>query len=389
MSWKKSLKQQLEQRRQGNLLRQRRTLSSPQGRKVVVDGQPLLNFSSNDYLGLAAESSDTDPRHSSGSGASHLICGHSQAHQDLETALANSVGYPRALLFANGYMANLALMQCLVKRGDVILQDKLNHASLIDGALLSTATLSRYRHLDYQHLQQQINHHQGNKGLIATDAVFSMDGDQADLKSLSLLARKADMPLIIDDAHGFGTLLKTTPEGKYTGSTHWQDQTVTDVPVYMGTLGKALGGYGAFVAAEDDIIEYLIQFARPYIYTTALPPALADLMLHKLTLVMSGERQQQLNHLIDYFKQQANKAELALMPSTTAIQPLLLKDDALALSMSDQLLQQGLLVTAIRPPTVPKGSARLRITLNASHTENDVDLLISALTRIRETEHAA
>jgi len=389
MSWKQSLKQQLEQRRQGNLLRQRRTLSSPQGRKVVVDGQPLLNFSSNDYLGLAAESSDTDPRHSSGSGASHLICGHSQAHQDLETALANSVGYPRALLFANGYMANLALMQCLVKRGDVILQDKLNHASLIDGALLSTATLSRYRHLDYQHLQQQINHHQGNKGLIATDAVFSMDGDQADLKSLSLLARKADMPLIIDDAHGFGTLLKTTPEGKYTGSTHWQDQTVTDVPVYMGTLGKALGGYGAFVAAEDDIIEYLIQFARPYIYTTALPPALADLMLHKLTLVMSGERQQQLNHLIDYFKQQANKAELALMPSTTAIQPLLLKDDALALSMSDQLLQQGLLVTAIRPPTVPKGSARLRITLNASHTENDVDLLISALTRIRETEHAA
>ena len=389
MSWKKSLKQQLEQRRQGNLLRQRRTLSSPQGRKVVVDGQPLLNFSSNDYLGLAAESSDIDPRHSFGSGASHLICGHSQAHHDLETALANSVGYPRALLFANGYMANLALMQCMVKRGDVILQDKLNHASLIDGALLSTATLSRYRHLDYQHLQQQINHHQGNKGLIATDAVFSMDGDQADLKSLSLLARKADMPLIIDDAHGFGTLLKTTPEGKYTGSTHWQDQTVTDVPVYMGTLGKALGGYGAFVAAEDDIIEYLIQFARPYIYTTALPPALADLMLHKLTLVMSGERQQQLNHLIDYFKQQANKAELALMPSTTAIQPLLLKDDALALSMSDQLLQQGLLVTAIRPPTVPKGSARLRITLNASHTENDVDLLISALTRIRETEHAA
>jgi len=389
MSWKQSLKQQLEQRRQGNLLRQRRTLSSPQGRKVVLDGQPLLNFSSNDYLGLAAEYPETDQRHSYGSGASHLVCGHSQAHHDLETALANSVGYPRALLFANGYMANLALMQCLVKRGDVILQDKLNHASLIDGALLSTATLSRYRHLDYQHLQQQIDHHQGCKGLIATDAVFSMDGDQADLKSLSLLARKADMPLIIDDAHGFGTLLKTTPKGTYTGSTHWQDQTVTDVPVYMGTLGKALGGYGAFVAAEDDIIEYLIQFARPYIYTTALPPALADLMQHKLTLVMSGERQQQLNHLIGYFKQQANKAELSLMPSTTAIQPLLLKDDALALSMSDQLLQQGLLVTAIRPPTVPKGSARLRITLNASHTENDVDLLISALTRIRETEHAA
>lgn len=389
MSWKQSLKQQLEQRRQGNLLRQRRTLSSPQGRKVVVDGQPLLNFSSNDYLGLAAESSETDQRHSFGSGASHLVCGHSQAHHDLETALANSVGYPRALLFANGYMANLALMQCLVKRGDVILQDKLNHASLIDGALLSTANLNRYRHLDYQHLQQQINHHQGSKGLIATDAVFSMDGDQADLKSLSLLARKADMPLIIDDAHGFGTLLRSTPGGKYTGSTLWQDQTVADVPVYMGTLGKALGGYGAFVAAEDDIIEYLIQFARPYIYTTALPPALADLMLHKLTIVMSGERQQQLNYLIDYFKQQANKAELALMPSTTAIQPLLLKDDALALSMSDQLLQQGLLVTAIRPPTVPKGSARLRITLNASHTEHDVDLLISALTRIRETEHAA
>ena len=389
MSWKHSLKLQLEQRRQSDLFRQRRTLSSPQGTHVVVDGRSLLNFSSNDYLGLAALSRPALDTQYFGSGASHLVCGHSQAHQDLEEALARAVGYPRALLFANGYMANLALMQSLVKRGDVILQDKLNHASLIDGALLSSATLSRYRHLDYQHLQQQIDHHQSSRGLIATDAVFSMDGDQADLRSLSLLARQADIPLIIDDAHGFGTLLKATPQGKYTGSTHWQNQTVTDVPVYMGTLGKALGGYGAFIAAEDDIIEYLVQFARPYIYTTALPPVLADVMLQSLNVLMNGERQQRLDQLIRYFKAQANQADMPLMPSDTAIQPLLLKDDALAVSMSEQLLQQGLLVTAIRPPTVPKGSARLRITLSASHTENDVDYLISTLTRIRETENAA
>lgn len=388
MSWKHSLIQQLEKRQHSDLMRQRLTLSSSQGSEVVVNGHRLINFSSNDYLGLAATNL---PGHSLGfgSGASHLVCGHSQAHHDLETALAQSVGYRRALLFANGYMANLALMQTLASRGDILLQDKLNHASLIDGGLLSNAELKRFRHLDYQHLQQQLDRYPHRQGLIATDAVFSMDGDQADLNTLAKIAREVDMPLVVDDAHGFGTLIQLTDNGRYTGSTHWQGLTTDQVPVYMGTLGKALGGYGAFVAADDDIIEYLIQFARPYIYTTALPPALADNMLHKLELVMSGDRQAILTKRIHYFRHHANQAGLVLMPSETAIQPLLVKDDAQAVRLSNKLYQQGLLVTAIRPPTVPKGSARLRITLNASHTEKDVDYLIATLLRIRETEHAA
>ena len=397
MSWNTHILQQLEARKNSDLHRKRLVLDSAQGREVVVAGQKLLNFSSNDYLGLA--NSAHKPRVTAtsnlglGSGASHLVCGHSQAHQALEEALAESVGYPRALLFANGYMVNLALLQALVGRGDLLLQDKLNHASLIDGGLLSNAHFHRYRHLDYSHLEQQLFRlrpdQQAKTGLIASDAVFSMDGDQADLNTLSALSQKHDMGLMIDDAHGFGTFITRDNGQILTGSTAHQGVSHEQVPVYMGTLGKALGGYGAFVAASEDIIEYLIQFARPYIYTTALPPAFADSMLVNLEEVMTGKRQTQLADLIIYFKKKAAASGIELMPSDTAIQPILIGDDAKALAISDTLKAHGVLVTAIRPPTVPKGTARLRITLTASHTECDVDHLLANLSRIQETEHAA
>jgi len=312
-----------------------------------------------------------------GSGASHLVCGHSDAHQQLEQDLAKSVGYPRALLFANGYMANLAILQTLLKRQDYLYQDKLNHASLIDGGLLSKSQMRRYRHNDVQHLEHflQSSHAQDSLSMVATDAVFSMDGDQAPLADLSKLCRQYDVLLMVDDAHGFAVL----GNDSHTGSLAQQGLKASDVDIYMGTLGKGLGGYGAFVAGSEEMIEYLIQFARPYIYTTALPAALASAMTENLAIVMSGERQRILAANITYFRQQAQSLALDIMPSTTAIQPLMVGDDAEALALSLKLKCAGILVTAIRSPTVAKGSARLRITLTASHTEQDIDYLLATL----------
>ncbi len=388
MSWHQRIQQGIQQRKEDNLWRQRINLASPQGARIVLDGQALLNFSSNDYLGLAQQSESLISGAKAwgmGSGASHLVCGHSDAHQQLEHALAKSVGYPRALLFANGYMANLAILQTLLKRQDCLYQDKLNHASLIDGGLLSNSQMRRYRHNDVQHLEhflqrsQAQNSTQGTSteplSLVATDAVFSMDGDQAPLADLSNLCRQYDALLMVDDAHGFAVL----GDGTHTGSLAQQGLKASDVDIYMGTLGKGLGGYGAFVAGSEEMIEYLIQFARPYIYTTALPAALASAMTENLAIVMSGERQPVLAANIAYFRQQAQSLALDIMPSTTAIQPLMIGDDAEALVLSLKLKRAGILVTAIRPPTVAKGSARLRITLTASHTEQDIDYLLATL----------
>jgi 8-amino-7-oxononanoate synthase len=385
MSWQQRIQQAIQQRKEDNLWRQRINVASPQGARIVLEGQTLLNFSSNDYLGLAQQSESLTAAAKAwgmGSGASHLVCGHSSAHQQLEQALAQSVGYPRALLFANGYMANLAVLQTLLSRQDHLYQDKLNHASLIDGGLISNSKMRRYRHNDMAHLMHFLTQAEANPSLIspslslvATDAVFSMDGDQANLTGLANICKQHDALLMVDDAHGFGVL----GNGKYTGSLAHQGLCADQVPIYMGTLGKGLGGYGAFVAGSEDLIEYLIQFARPYIYTTALPPALACAMQDNLTLVMTGERQKLLAANIAYFRQQAKHLALDIMPSSTAIQPLLIGDDAKAVAISRQLKQRGILVTAIRPPSVAKGSARLRITLTASHTENHIDQLLSIL----------
>ncbi|MBL4798432.1 MAG: 8-amino-7-oxononanoate synthase [Oleispira sp.] len=384
MSWQQRIQQAIQQRKEDNLWRQRISVASPQGSRIVVDGQSLLNFSSNDYLGLAQQSEsliNAAKVWGMGSGASHLVCGHTNAHQQLEQSLANSVGYPRALLFANGYMANLAVLQTLLKRQDFLYQDKLNHASLIDGGLLSNSQMRRYRHNDLEHLAHFLQRSQPQDAsanalsLVATDAVFSMDGDQAPLGDLSKLCRQSNALLMVDDAHGFGVL----GNQQHTGSLAEQGLHASDVDVYMGTLGKGLGGYGAFVAGSEEMIEYLIQFARPYIYTTALPAALASAMADNLAIVMSGERQKLLSANINYFRQQAQVLALDIMPSTTAIQPLMVGDDAIAVALSHKLKCAGILVTAIRPPTVAKGSARLRITLTASHTEQDIDRLLASL----------
>lgn len=392
MSWNHRIHQALQQRQQQHLLRQRQTLNSAQGPVVTLNGNQLINFCSNDYLGLAGEGgsalANAANRWQLGSGASHLVCGHSSAHQALEQALAQHTGYPRALLFSSGFMANLGTIAALAQRGDYILQDKLNHASLLDGAQLSRARLQRYRHLDYPHLQQLLNDHsvgesKGSETLIVSDSIFSMDGDLADIAQLSSLAQQHQALLMIDDAHGFG-ILEAADQTSGGGARAHFDLTAEQLPVYVGTLGKALGGYGAFVAGSDELIDYLIQFARPYIYTTALPPALAEAMLANLELLQQPQRRQQLQQHIQYFRQQAAALALPLMPSQSAIQPLLIGDARRALRISEQLKQRGLWVSAIRPPTVPDGSARLRITLTASHSRDQIDRLLSALARVLE-----
>jgi 8-amino-7-oxononanoate synthase len=391
MSWSQRLQQALQIRKEDNLWRQRINLSSPQGARVILDGEknsPLLNFSSNDYLNLAQQSQpliNGAKAWGMGSGASHLVCGHSSVHQQLEQALAKSVGYPRALLFANGYMANLAILQTLLSRQDRLYQDKLNHASLIDGGLISKSQMRRYRHNDMEHLAHFLTQDKQETGLslVASDAVFSMDGDQAPLKELANLCQQHDALLMVDDAHGFAVL----GNNECSGSLAEQGLSPNQVPIYMGTLGKGLGGYGAFVAGSQEMIEYLIQFARPYIYTTALPAALASAMLENLAIVQGGSRQALLRHNIAYFRQQAQSLALNIMPSTTAIQPLLIGDDAKAVAISQQLKQRGILVTAIRPPTVAKGSARLRITLTAGHTESDIDQLLATLVTVLESDY--
>ena len=396
MSWTNRIQHALQQRQQQHLLRQRQTLNSAQGAVVELNGQRLINFCSNDYLGLAAEGgyalAHAAGRWQLGSGASHLVCGHSSAHQALEQALAQHTGYPRALLFSSGFMANVGTIAALAQRGDYILQDKLNHASLLDGAQLSRARLQRYRHLDYAHLQQLLSDHRtsgraadgkttGSETLIVSDSIFSMDGDLADVARLSSLAQQHQALLMVDDAHGFG-ILEASDQTSGSGVRAHFGLTAEQLPVYVGTLGKALGGYGAFVAGSDELIDYLIQFARPYIYTTALPAALAEAMLANLELLQQPARRQQLTQHIDYFRQRAGEFALPLMPSQSAIQPLLIGDAERALYISEQLKQRGLWVSAIRPPTVPDGSARLRITLTASHNRDHIDQLLLALHQV-------
>lgn len=370
----------LAERRAADLYRQRPLLESPQGPQVVVDGQPLLAFCSNDYLGLANHPEVIKAwqagaeRWGVGGGASHLVIGHSTPHHAVEEALADLTGRPRALLFSTGYMANLGAITALVGQGDTVLQDRLNHASLLDGGLLSGARFSRYLHNDAASLATRLEKATGNT-LVVTDGVFSMDGDLADLPALAKAARARDAWLMVDDAHGLGTL---GDQGG--GVVEHFGLGVEDVPVLIGTLGKACGTAGAFVAGSEDLIEALVQFARPYIYTTSQPPALACATLKSLELLRwETWRREHLAALIGQFRQGAEQIGLQLMDSPTPIQPILVGDSAKALRLSRMLRERGLLVTAIRPPTVPAGSARLRVTLSAAHSQAQVQLLLNAL----------
>jgi len=383
------LQPELTRRKQQGLYRHRRIIQSAQGRHTLIDGQRVLSFCSNDYLGLAAHPDikqagiDALDRYGSGSGSAHLVNGHSQLHHDCELMLAEFTGRDRALLFSTGYMANLAPGSALVGRNDSIFQDKLNHASLIDAAQLSAARLQRYQHNDLTQLNRLLEQSRTRKPqarrLIMADAVFSMDGDQADARGLAAIAQNTQSWLMLDDAHGFGVLGETGA-----GLCEQHNLGQQEVPILMATLGKAVGVSGAFIAGSEALIETLIQSARSYIYTTAFSPFIAAAVMRSIQIIrQQGWRREKLFELIDYFKQQVEaRLECALMTSETPIQPIIIGDNHRALALSEQLFAEGLHVTAIRPPTVPRGTSRLRITLSAAHEKQDIDQLVGTLSRL-------
>ena len=374
------LQLQLDERAAQGLLRQRRTVSSPQSPHIIEDGKPYLSFCSNDYLGLAyhpqliAALQQGAQRYGVGAGAAHLVSGHFETHDQLEKRLAAFVGKPAALLFSTGYMANLGVVQALVGKGDTVFADKLNHASLNDAMLLSRAAVKRYRHNDIAQLDTLLA--QGGKGrkLICTDAVFSMDGDMARLPELLALCEAHDAWLLVDDAHGFGVV---GAQGRGSLSYFGLDSPRI---IYMATLGKAAGVFGAFVAAGQVVIDTLVNSARSYVYTTATPPALSLALLESLILIEQGDAlRTHLHSLIAQLRAGMNGLPWTVMPSDTAIQPLLIGDNQAALDLSMALRERGIRVAAIRPPTVPAGTARLRITLSAAHSAADVSCLLEVL----------
>lgn len=377
------LAEQLRAREQQGLRRVRQVVDSPQASHIVIEGRDYLAFSSNDYLGLANHPSliqsvcEGARQYGVGAGASHLIHGHSAAHHLLEETLAEFTGFPQALLFSTGYMANIGIVTALVGREDAIFADKLNHASLNDAALLSRAQFMRYPHLDLAALEQRLAASTARRKLVISDAVFSMEGDIAAISELVALCEKYQALLLLDDAHGFGVLGR---QGR--GSLFLPGNGAQHSPniVYMATLGKAAGVFGAFVAAQLGVIETLIQSARSYIYTTATPPLLAHALLTSLKLIQQEEwRREVLLRNIAQLKEGLQSLPWKLLPSGTPIQPLLIGDNAETVRISQGLRERGILVPAIRPPTVPQGAARLRISLSAAHQPYDIARLTQAL----------
>lgn len=380
MSLHTELAAELAEREASGLRRSRRLLESPQRARVTVDGRDYVAFCSNDYLGLAADprlaaaANEGIARYGVGGGASHLILGHSNAHHELELALARFLNLPRALLFSTGYMANLGVISALTGRGDAVFADRLNHASLNDAALLSRAAFKRYAHNDLDALERLLNTTPARRRLVVTDAVFSMDGDIAPVAALLELCERHDAYLFVDDAHGFGVL------GEAGRGTLTHCGLASERIIYMATLGKAAGVAGAFVAGDETLIETLIQNARTYIYTTATPPLLAHALLASLKIIAQEEwRRQRLRELIAQLRDGLAACRWSLMSSDTPIQPLLVGGNDEALALSAKLAAAGLLVPAIRPPTVPQGTARLRISLSADHQPDDVARLIDVL----------
>lgn len=380
------LSKQLELRKSQSLYRSRKCLESAQRPLQRVDGQDVLSFCSNDYLGLANHPKLKEAavraihQFGVGSGASHLVNGHSTLHHTLEEKLAEFTGRDRAVLFSTGYMANLGTIAALVGKGDAVLEDRWNHASLLDGGLQSGARFKRYQHNDVQSLERLLAKTEANRRLIVTDGVFSMDGDIAPLTEIAALAEQYNACLMVDDAHGFGVL---GDKGYGTAEVLGLDQ--HKLPVLMATLGKGAGSFGAFVAGSNELIETLIQLARPYIYTTALPPAVAATTIASLDVIAEEAwRRDHLKSLIGYFKTEAVLANIELMPSDTPIQPIVVGDAQKALDISAALQDQSVMVTAIRPPTVPEGTSRLRVTFSAEHTFEHLDKLLEALKKAME-----
>ena len=383
------LERGLAAREVAGLQRIRHTLATPQGVRVVVDGRELVAFASNDYLGLAnhpevvAAASEGALRWGAGAGASHLICGHFAPHAALESelaAFARPCAGARALTFSSGYLANLAILTALAGRGDAIFADRLNHACLNDGALLSRAEFVRYPHADMVALRQRLTTSKAKRRLIATDAVFSMDGDLAPLPALCALAEEFDAWLVVDDAHGFG-VLGTGENGGRGSLAHFG--LASERIVYMGTLGKAAGVAGAFVAAHPAVIETLVQTARSYVFTTAAPPLAAEALRAGLRILRDDTaRRAHLFALITRFRSRLGGGPWTLPDSPTPIQPLIVGANATAVDLAAALWRRGFWVPAIRPPTVPKGTARLRVTLSAAHAREDVDALADALAEL-------
>ncbi len=380
------LQQQLAQLGEQHLLRRRRSVSTPHAAHVTADGHPLLAFCSNDYLGLAADARVVDAlregaaRYGAGSGASHLISGHSEAHAALERRLAGfmapCVPHAAALYFSTGYMANLAVLSALAGKGAEIFSEALNHASLIDGARLSRAAIRVYPHRDLAALASMLSASSAQDKLVVTDSVFSMDGDIAPLSELLALCERHRAWLVVDDAHGFGVL------GEQGRGVLQHLGLASSQIIYIGTLGKAAGVAGAFVAAHASVVEWLVQRARPYIYTTAAPPAVAHALLTSIDIIEGADGdalRAKLQSNIALLSQTLQLRRWQLLPSSTAIQPVVIGGNAEAMATGAALLARGFWVGAIRPPTVPVGTSRLRITLSAAHAAEDVLALAAAV----------
>ncbi len=370
----------LAARKAAGLLRSRQVIAPLQGRQFSANGQPLLDFSSNDYLGLqghegvSAAWADGLKTYGNGSGASPLVTGYSQAHHELELHLASSLQREAVLLFNSGFAANQALCQALMADGGSVVADKLSHASLIDGALASNAKLVRFRHNDLQHAETLLKKAQGPT-LLVTEGIFSMDGDAAPLTELASLAKQYDAWLMVDDAHGFGWLGDSGM-----GSAQAAELDQQQLPVLMGTFGKAVGTAGAFIAGSQVLIDYLINYGRHYVYSTAMPPAQAAATLSAIKILQDSPLlRQNLANNIQWFKQCAVQKELQCLPSDSPIQPIVCGDSESALAISQRLRQQGFSVVAIRPPTVPQGTSRLRVTLSATQSKDDISGLVIAI----------
>lgn len=382
---------ELQRIRAAQLYRVRRAVDGAHGVEIVVDGKPCLNFCSNDYLGLAS-----DPRvaeaarkvlseSGTGSGAAALVSGYNREHRALEEELAAYLGRPRALLFSTGWAANLGVLRALLGKGDTLIADELNHASLIDGGRLSGAQYIRAAHANLGEYENALAQSHGGETLVVSDSVFSMDGDLAPLKELSALSTAGNATLMIDDAHGLGVL---GDDGR--GAVNAAGLDVNEVPIYVATLGKSLGAAGAFVAGSENLIEYLIQRARSWVFSTAPPPAIAAAARAALKIVQTEpQRRAQLFANIKHLRDGAAQLGIALGNSGTAIQPLIVGDEGRALALSRALYERGLWVAAIRPPTVPRGTSRLRITLSAAHTPAQIDLLLDALAQAGAAAKAA
>jgi 8-amino-7-oxononanoate synthase len=375
------LQKALAQQKEEHLFRQYNAREGASTATSRYKGQEYLSFISNDYLGLSSHpalikaAQEAAATYGIGSTAAHSVGGHCDVHDELERAVAEFTGRPAALVFSTGYMANLGIISSLIGPKDIAFVDRLVHASLLDGVRLSRVSFARYQHNNMTQLASKMDRYKAEHSLIITDGVFSMDGDIAPLVEMAELAQSKKAWLMVDDAHGFGTLGDTGA-----GSCEYLELDSNEVPILMGTFSKALGSFGAFVAGSESLIEYLRQFARTYMFSTALPPLLAEASLTSIALCREESwRRDKLQQLILHLRVRASELKLPLMPSLTAIQPLMIGDNQKVMTLQAALKKRGILVAAIRPPTVPANTARLRISLNAHHTHEQVDLLVESL----------